>query len=1031
MNHFKKRRLTASDCEALSSSPEGTFSLTQPLGQRPSSQDPNKGLYPTHWTRKHPRGGRVALQKSLTEYFRKKGRASEFTGNMAAGSKTEPEASLGSLTAQDDPFDTKDSISLCGVEENADAEAAPKRSRFSWDTSSTPVDCAQQKQDEKPLLLSSPEWPRNHVNIKQEVEDMEVEPVPDACYGLLGTRHWAVPQGCIDQLPDEVLREIFTFVPAVDLYRNVSLVCRRWQQIVADPQFIPWRKRYHQYLKAEENATLKVQEILQQYKLIPQKNECMLLFLRCVASLNKHHCREPVAILNCLKRHPLFPKAEICVARRLLNVESPEAEPFYVSAVMMAIVLFAGGVGDVQTMMACLRRPNSALSHRDITEVLYCAATLLYAMRENQVRISNRIHYNIFYSLYHLENLDINAAVIKPELSSRGHGCGLGGSSNPGIQPTSEQQQILNHAIAPGQVVKIVAFAGTGKTSTLAKYAEKWSNYRFLYLAFNKTIAEQGSQSFPKNVTCKTIHSLAFAEVGKNYKQKLNVGSLTSYWVSYVLQNREGESRYVRAKMVTQTLSAFLASPDESITLEHAPIWCKNTAGRIVAVEREEKEIVVDEARQIWTQMQRLGPTPEMAHKMTHDGYLKLWQLQKPSLSSCYDAIFVDEAQDCTPAIMDIILSQSCCVILVGDPHQQIYTFRGAVNAMSEVPHTHVFYLTQSFRFGSEIAYIGATILDVCKNVRKKTLVGSNSEGDVSGTEATGTVACLSRNNLTVFEDAVNFTSGENPAKIHLLGGLEAFGLKKIHDLWKLLHHELRSEVKDPFFKRWVEKGFAALKNYAMAAEDKQLEMKIAIVEKYRDRIPELVKKISRCHITSLDADYILGTIHKAKGMEFNTVRVAGDFASGMGTFLAQHAFETIPAVDTGKVPDDEWNLLYVAITRAKKCLIMPSFLSDLLAMAGEHFLRPELTSEVCKGTPVTCSVRGCSDAVSSESVLTMKKAPFIYSNGTKDPEGFVCRICTKQRLGPLAWLTMPRNFSEDQMLIPANLVQRFQNEQA
>lgn len=44
---------------------------------------------------------------------------------------------------------------------------------------------------------------------------------------------------------------------------------------------------------------------------------------------------------------------------------------------------------------------------------------------------------------------------------------------------------------------------------------------------------------------------------------------------------------------------------------------------------------------------------------------------------------------------MDIMLSQSCGKILVGDPHQQIYTFRGAVNALHAVPHTHLYYLTQ------------------------------------------------------------------------------------------------------------------------------------------------------------------------------------------------------------------------------------------------------------------------------------------------------------------------------------------------
>lgn len=48
-----------------------------------------------------------------------------------------------------------------------------------------------------------------------------------------------------------------------------------------------------------------------------------------------------------------------------------------------------------------------------------------------------------------------------------------------------------------------------------------------------------------------------------------------------------------------------------------------------------------------------------------------------------------------TAAIMNIVLSQPCGKIFVGDPHQQIYTFRGAVNALFTVPHTHVFYLTQ------------------------------------------------------------------------------------------------------------------------------------------------------------------------------------------------------------------------------------------------------------------------------------------------------------------------------------------------
>lgn len=48
-------------------------------------------------------------------------------------------------------------------------------------------------------------------------------------------------------------------------------------------------------------------------------------------------------------------------------------------------------------------------------------------------------------------------------------------------------------------------------------------------------------------------------------------------------------------------------------------------------------------------------------------------------------------------AIMNVMLSQRCGKILVGDPHQQIYTFKGAVNALHIVDHTHIYYLTQVY----------------------------------------------------------------------------------------------------------------------------------------------------------------------------------------------------------------------------------------------------------------------------------------------------------------------------------------------
>lgn len=68
-------------------------------------------------------------------------------------------------------------------------------------------------------------------------EDEEVEALPDAHYGLLGSsKDLLEPQGCIDDLPEEVLRQVLCQVPTQDLYRNVSLVCHHWRNIVQDPK---------------------------------------------------------------------------------------------------------------------------------------------------------------------------------------------------------------------------------------------------------------------------------------------------------------------------------------------------------------------------------------------------------------------------------------------------------------------------------------------------------------------------------------------------------------------------------------------------------------------------------------------------------------------------------------------------------------------------------------------------------------------------------------------------------------------------
>nr|XP_014346327.1 PREDICTED: F-box DNA helicase 1 [Latimeria chalumnae] len=711
----KRRHLTQFDCRALSQSIDGIFSLTQPFTYKRTSRDVNRGLYPRDGARARGAGNTRRLnQTTIKNYFPGIQRKVASVGKMAEEGGVQEEAVAGpSCSVGHQFFVIKDEKSPF-----AEPEQKPNIKRHLTSAADETQDFGDNwgRLAKKPCVYGlaqapwlgcadqAPSLPERAIKREKE-EEPAAEPVTNIHYGLLEAAACEEePQGHIGQLPRELLMNIFSCLPALDLYRHISLVCQHWREIVKDPLF-----RFYVYM----------------------------------ANFKHDRSIKPEAIQLCLKGHPLYSQAEPCVSTRLPELGETTGT-VNVWAATAVIVLLSDGVKDIQRLSACLSRPCSTLSVHVITEFLYCMATLLYAMRENGINISNRIHYNIYTSLYLRENTTHISTRIKSEgapsnFSAAGRSSGTGVAD---IKLTHEQKQILNHEIAPGQVVKIMAFAGKNISAKLTK--------RFCY----------------------------------RYKirKKLNWSGPSCFTVSYVLP--KGRGGFIRAKQVVQTLNAFFASVDENVSSEHVPVWRKDTHGRRVLVLHKENQETVEDAQNIWGRMINLNERSEKAYYMTQDGYLKLWQLSKPSLG--YDAIFIDEAQDCTPVIMNVFLSQSCGKILVGDPHQQIYSFRGAVNTLSEIPPTHVYYLTKSFRFGPEIAYIGATILEVCKQVTKKTLIGGNREGSIAGSTQ-GQLAVLSRTNTVVFDEAVRFTEGDTPAKIYIVGGVDRFGLNKILDLWRLL----------------------------------------------------------------------------------------------------------------------------------------------------------------------------------------------------------------------------------------------------
>ncbi|EMO2547199.1 UvrD-helicase domain-containing protein [Acinetobacter baumannii] len=475
------------------------------------------------------------------------------------------------------------------------------------------------------------------------------------------------------------------------------------------------------------------------------------------------------------------------------------------------------------------------------------------------------------------------------------------------MKPTLEQKQAIDMAI-DGESCKVTAYAGAGKTSTLKLIGNAKSYQSGMYLAFNKAIATEAQGKFNSNVRCKTFHSLAFNSVPRWFTKKLSnrrlmsnqIASrhdLESYQVPVALTKQRGEDDQKRLfnnkRMATSLINAvgyFCRSNYSEIQLSQVyaalPDWMEETHRAELA------KILLPKANDYWQDIL----DPFGVNRLEHDHYLKYWALSKPVINT--DFILFDEAQDADPIMLNVLNNQAAQVIYVGDRHQQIYAFRGAVNAMQslEIPETR---LSQSFRFGNEIADLANKILF---NVL-------DEEIPLRGFEQIDSQVCEVHDSVA---DAIIFRT--NAAALSHMVGLIQLGreprlevdtatlIKNIEDA-KKVKAGVRVADGSAFegFSTWEE-----VLEYSNEVSNSDLKPLVSLIEKVGENalIEALLKSSSN------DYDCVVTTAHKSKGLEFNKVKLGGDY------FYKE-------SVSEGEKPltPDEARLLYVAATRAKKQL--------------------------------------------------------------------------------------------------------------
>jgi superfamily I DNA/RNA helicase len=296
-----------------------------------------------------------------------------------------------------------------------------------------------------------------------------------------------------------------------------------------------------------------------------------------------------------------------------------------------------------------------------------------------------------------------------------------------------------------------------------------------------------------------------------------------------------------------------------------------------------------------------------------------------------------------------------------------------------------VFKLDCSFRFGAEIARIANRVLFVKEySPQLQSFIPYHVRGVAPGAgsvlqhdaEVSPPYTFIASKNATIFNEIVELlaTRPEPPLKLHVLGS-KTTGVRelviKVGQMLDLLqngeHSELgRDHGVDSFndFCDMIdtqslgdfEASLSVIAQRMIGSDDSDDlfgDKEMVLVNQLRKDLDQ-VKKVLESD-NAKDADVILTTVHQAKGSEYHTVVLAGDFASvcrmqprstkrGALTSATTATGVVLAGSNDGAVEfaqamnGEDVNLLFVAVTRAQGVLRLNKDLcafGDLLTAAG------------------------------------------------------------------------------------------------
>jgi DNA helicase-2/ATP-dependent DNA helicase PcrA len=466
----------------------------------------------------------------------------------------------------------------------------------------------------------------------------------------------------------------------------------------------------------------------------------------------------------------------------------------------------------------------------------------------------------------------------------------------------------------------VEAVAGSGKTTTLKQAAKRLKTSSSLFLAFNVHIKEELKQQLPPGMNVSTIHGIGMAAIRRRLGNGVKVedtkySKITREYIHMVFGD---QLDFDDKKDLADDLKQLVLMSQVSLTDTDKP----------EEVQELMNHFGIHPLTSLADTCKALTAILNQGLQMAQEGLISysdmlwlpfMWQLRVAQ----YDWVFVDEAQDLSPAQLELVLKcrrQGGRVLFVGDRRQAIYGFAGAdsesVNKIIRRTGATVLPLSICYRCPSTHIAMARDIVPqiearpnapagVIRRVKDEEVAASVQEGDL----------ILCRVTAPLISTCFELIASGVPARV------------RGRDIGASMISTLKKVVKQRGFK--MTDCVAFLDKY----EDDQVralcdggkeEENAMLIEKIRDQIESLRAIYRRSRPATVEAfqaaieeifsdgrpSVMLSTVHRAKGLEERRVFLLAP--EKMPHPMAKKPWEV----------EQEMNLKYVAFTRAKEELV-------------------------------------------------------------------------------------------------------------